>query len=57
MASFFGIGRTKQKSASELARETKELAIRLAQERLGPDEKPSPKVRNLHHLHMRDCHG
>lgn len=44
MASFFGIGRAKQKSAPELARETKELTVRLAQERLGPDDKPSPKV-------------
>jgi calcium binding protein 39 len=40
MASFFGLGRNKQKTSVELAHETKELTIRLAQ-----DEKANVKVR------------
>jgi hypothetical protein len=40
MASFFGLGRNRQKGALELAHETKELTTRLAQ-----DEKVNPKVR------------
>jgi calcium binding protein 39 len=42
MASFFGLGRNRQKSPQELAHETKDLTIRLAQE-----EKPNPKVQSL----------
>jgi calcium binding protein 39 len=40
MASFFGLGRNRQKSAIDLARETKDLTQRLAQ-----DEKANLKVR------------
>lgn len=39
MASFFGLGRNRQKSPVELAHETKELTMRLAQE-----DKPNPKI-------------
>jgi len=39
MASFFGLGRNRQKSAIDLARETKDLTQRLAQ-----DEKPNLKI-------------
>jgi calcium binding protein 39 len=42
MASFFGLGRNKQKSPAELAHETKDLTLRLTAE-----EKPNPKVDNL----------
>ncbi|OAL01309.1 Mo25-domain-containing protein [Phaeosphaeriaceae sp. SRC1lsM3a] len=39
MASFFGLGRNRPKSPVELAHETKELTMRLAQE-----DKPNPKI-------------
>ncbi|KAF2031033.1 Mo25-domain-containing protein [Setomelanomma holmii] len=53
MASLFGFGRNKQKSPAELARETKELTLRLAQE-----DKPVPKgeealASNLQQLKIR----
>ncbi|KAH7081646.1 Mo25-like-domain-containing protein [Paraphoma chrysanthemicola] len=53
MASLFGFGRNKQKSPAELARETKELTLRLAQE-----DKPIPKgeealAANLQQLKIR----
>jgi calcium binding protein 39 len=41
MAMFFGLGRNRQKTPVELAHETKDLTIRLAQ-----DDKLNPKVRS-----------